>query len=129
MAVALVNLLLGKMLDAVLVGTTAYALARRFGRLPSRRRALVFLVPVFAALDCFYLPALWSLDVSFTVHNQAAAAALGLAPDQSAVDVSIPGLWSALVWGLQALLGTAAGDSLLGGNAATDPSRPPPGLG
>jgi hypothetical protein len=115
MAVALLNLLVARALDSLLVGTTFFALGLRFGWRTPRRRAFLALVAAFAALDCLYLPALSVLDITFTVRNEAAAAALGLSANQPAFELALPSPVSLVLWSAQAILAALAGEAILRG--------------
>ena len=93
---------LSYLLTAVFVGCVSVVLGQRLGWPPPTARSAYVLVAVFAFLDLFWIPALLTADLTFTIGNQALADAFGFHPNTSVAALFDLGLFELLVWFVQA---------------------------
>jgi len=104
MAILLATLLADWAITTVLVGLSVGCLASRF-KWPLRRfHTMIALMVVFAALDLYYVPALYAIDATVTVNNAAVAEFLGLQPRTQLSRILGPDPSDAIVWATEAFV-------------------------
>jgi hypothetical protein len=91
------------------VGISYFALfGQRIG-VQYNRKALFVLFLIFAVLDSYWVLALTSLDVSFSLGNQEAARSFGLASPIRLNEIIGIGWFDVILWIIQTALGYFAG--------------------
>ena len=91
----------GYLTQAILVGAALGAIRLRSGGPPLNRRVFLGLFGVFALLDLYWIPCIWSLDVYVRIRNPSAAAVFGEYP---LAGVSGFTLFDAVLWAIQGVV-------------------------
>lgn len=93
---------IGYFIDAILLGLAFAFLLIKSNRKISARVAIPILFLIFAFFDLYYVPPLRSLDITFTIGNNAVAEFLETKPNTSLNEFMSLGLFDFAVWFIQA---------------------------
>ena len=107
-------------IDALIVGISFQALKKLFRWSFSSSRSFLILYIVFAFLELYQWPMFHTLDITFTVHNQEMARALGFKPDMPLSDLFQLGIFEFFTWSVQALLAQYLGRRIVGRASKTE---------
>jgi len=102
------------LIDALFVGITYYSLATHFGWKISGQKNFLILFLIFAFLDIYPLPMLFSLDATITVRNPEIAQWFDLSPDLPIIELFGFGLFEFITYSIQTLIATYFGNKIFG---------------
>jgi hypothetical protein len=109
MFLLIVTVFIDYLIMSVLVGISFFSLFGHRIKSPFSRKVLIAMLVIFAVLDIYYLPALFSLQITMTVGNQEVANFFELKENMDVGDFFEPGWFDFIVWMLQSLLAYVVG--------------------
>lgn len=101
------TIVLYTVLEAGMVGLSLSAISRRLAFRVSPMGAFFVLVPIFALLALYYVPAIAALDARLIIGNEAIAAEIGPGTPIVVRELFRVGVSDPVVWALQAVIGAA----------------------
>ena len=96
-------------LMAILVGISFFALFGHRIKTPFSRNTFIILIIIFAFLDLYGLPAIFSLDAIISIRNEKIAKLLNVNGPIGMGEFFSPGWFDYFRWVIQALIGHYAG--------------------
>lgn len=97
-----------------MVGITFQAIVNKYKWKITPKKIFIILFLIFAFLENYLWPLVYSLDLTITVRNKAIASFLGIPPDYQITNFFEFGLFEFLTWAIQAALAGLIGQKVLG---------------
>ena len=113
MAIFILGIVLMYAVDIFLVGVTFQAISNKYEWNISPKKSFVILFFIFAILENYLWPLVYSLDVTITVRNESIASLLEIPPDYPVMNFFEPGLFEFFTWAVQAALAGFIGTKIL----------------
>ena len=114
MIIFILSLIFAYIIDALFVGIAYHSLAAHFRWKISGQKNFLILFLIFAFLDIYPLPMLYTIDATITVRNPEIAQGFDLRPDQPIIELFGFGLFEFLTYSIQALFATYIGNKIFG---------------
>ncbi|MEK6582483.1 MAG: hypothetical protein AABY50_02275 [Nitrospirota bacterium] len=112
MIVFIVTVFFDYLLTTILVGITFFSLFGRKIKMPFSRKSLFALFCIFAFLDTYYLPTLFSLDATLEIGNKQIAEFFDLKGKVNLSDIFSVGWFDVILWAIQAAGGHFVGSTV-----------------
>ena len=113
MAIFILSILLVYAVDIFLVGVTFQAISNKYQWNISPKKSFIILFFIFAVLENYLWPLVYSLDLTITVRNESIASLLEIPADYPFINFFELGLFEFFTWAIQAALAGLIGTKIL----------------
>ena len=113
MVIFIINVLFIYAVDTFMVGITFQAIANKYQWKVTPIKSFIYLFLIFAVLENYLWPLVYSVDVTITVRNDAIASLLEIPPDYPFINFFELGVFEFFTWAIQAVLAMGIGQKIL----------------
>lgn len=113
MLIFILSFLLVYAVDIFMVGITFQAIVNKYQWEITPKKTFIILFLIFAFLENYLWPLVYSLDLTITVRNEAIASFLEIPPDYPFTNFFEFGLFEFFTWVIQAALAGLIGQKVL----------------
>ncbi|MHB0915095.1 MAG: hypothetical protein ACYC57_10725 [Thermoleophilia bacterium] len=113
MIIFILSVLLVYAVDIFMVGITFQAIANKYQWKITIKKSFIILFFIFAVLEIYLWPLVYSVDATITVRNEAIASLLEIPPDYPFINFFELGLFEFFTWAIQAVLAGLIGQKIL----------------